>query len=383
MAAAAVITMGLVIAPVVHACTAFLVAGESEVLFGNNEDFWNPATKMWFVPGEGGSYGGVFFGFDDLSPQGGMNEAGLAFDGFATEPKPVTGSAGKASFNGNLVLKVMAECATVGEVLEVFARYDLTMMERFMLMFADATGDSVIIEGDEIIRKSGPFQVVTNFYQSEDPEGKNAYGEGKPCSRFKIACDMLKGERRVDVPQARRILDAVHVAGEANTLYSNIYDLDDRRVYVYGFHDFENEVVVDLAEELEKGARVVDLPSLFPRNSARESFVAEQEQAMERRRQERGSVKLPVEVLERYVGIYKNADRACEVKIDDGRLTLVAFGPSPLRLTPTSENEFYEATLMVDYDVRFRIDDGGVKGIEVRVFRDDFTMSEQFMARMK
>ncbi len=291
--AAAILTMGLIIAPVVHACTAFLIANDSEVLFGNNEDFWNPSTKMWFVPAEGGNYGAVFFGFDDLSPQGGMNEAGLAFDGFATEPKPVTGSDGKVRFDGNLVLKVMVECATVSEVLEVFAKYDLTMMERFMLMFADATGDSVIIEGDEVIRKTGAFQVVTNFYQSEDPEGNNAYGEGKACSRFKIAKDMLKGAKRVDVSQARRILDAVHVDGESNTLYSNIYDLNDGLVYIYSFHDFEHEIVIDLAKELKKGARVLDLPSLFPRNSARERFVAEQEQAMERRRQERGFGEAP------------------------------------------------------------------------------------------
>jgi hypothetical protein len=384
MVAAAIFTAGLIIAPVGHACTAFLVASDTQVLFGNNEDFWNPATKMWFVPAEDGGHGAVFFGFDDLSPQGGMNEAGLAFDGFATEAKPVTGSAGKVGFNGNLVLKVMAECATVDEVLEVFAQYNLAMMERFMLMFADATGDSVIIEGDEFIRKIGAFQVVTNFYQSEDPEGKNAYGEGKACSRFKMANDMLEGARHVDVSQARRILDAVHVEGESNTLYSNIYDLDDRLVYLYSFHDFDNEVVIDLAEELEKGARVVDLPSIFPRNSARERFVAEQEQAMQQRRQERGSVELPVGVLKRYVGIYKGGVGTFEVKIDDGALVLASFGRFPLQLTPTSETEFFEVTLMVDYDVTFRIAEGGeVKGVEVRIFRDDFTMSEHFMERMK
>ena len=58
-------------------------------------------------------------------------------------------------------------------------------------------------------------------------------------------------------------------------MYSNIYDLDDRLVYLYNFHDFENEVVIDLSDELKKGPHVVELPSLFPRNSAYKSLVAE------------------------------------------------------------------------------------------------------------
>jgi hypothetical protein len=378
----ALLITGLTSVPEVRACTAFLASGEDGVLFGNNEDFWNPATRMWFVSGGKGRYGAVYFGFDDLSPQGGMNEAGLAFDGFATRPKPVTGTAAKESFRGNLVLKVMSECATVDEVLEVFQRYDLAMMERFMLMFADATGDSVIIEGDEIIRKSHGFQVVTNFYQSEDPTGENAYGEGKSCSRFEIASNMLSGAKKIDIPDAREILDAVHMEGRSNTLYSNIYDLDDRLVYVYNFHDFDNEVVIDLGEELEKGPHVVDLPSLFPRNAAYEAFVAEQEQAVERRRRERGLVDLPVEALERFAGTYSSPFGDFNIKVDNGALVIAAFGPSPLRLAPTSETEFFEATLMMDYEVTFRVSkNGDVTGADVRIFRGEFTMAEHFIER--
>lgn len=383
-ATVAVVTAALAVAPFVDPCTAFLALGEDGVLFGNNEDFWNPATRMWFVPAAEGGYGAVYFGFDNLFPQGGMNEAGLAFDGFATRPKPVTETAEKESFDGNLVLKVMTECATVAEVLKVYQRYDLSRMERFMLMFADATGDSVIIEGDEFIRKSGGFQVVTNFYQSEDPTGKNAYGEGKACSRFEAANRMLGGAKRVNISDAREILDEVHIDGESNTLYSNIYDLDDRLVYVYHFHDFENEVVIDLSEELKKGPHVVDLPSLFPRNSAREAFVAEQEQAMERRRQERGSVDLTIDALERFAGTYRSSFGDLEIKVDNGALVVAAFGQSPLRLTPFSENEFFETTLMVDYEITFHIGDGGeVTGADVRIFRDDFTMAERFIERKK
>ena len=42
----------------------------------------------------------------------------------------------------------------------LFARHDLRFLENAMLMFADRSGDSVIIEGDEFLRKEGRFQVV-------------------------------------------------------------------------------------------------------------------------------------------------------------------------------------------------------------------------------
>lgn len=34
-------------------------------------------------------------------------------------------------------------------------------------MFADAAGHSVIVEGDEMIHSEAPYQIATNFYQSE------------------------------------------------------------------------------------------------------------------------------------------------------------------------------------------------------------------------
>ena len=49
----------------------------------------------------------------------------------------------------------------------------------------------------------------------------------------------------------------------AKTLYSNIYDLKNGLVYLYYLHDFDNEVIFDLSEELKKGRHYFELPSLF------------------------------------------------------------------------------------------------------------------------
>ncbi len=89
----------------VWACTGLVVNDGERVLVGNNEDWFNPRTKIWFTQPGNGRYGSVYFGFNDFGPQGGMN--------------------------------------------------------RFQVLLADATGDAAIIEGNAVIPKVGlPCQLM-------------------------------------------------------------------------------------------------------------------------------------------------------------------------------------------------------------------------------
>lgn len=45
----------------VLACTGLVVQDGDRVLVGNNEDWFNPRTKIWFIQPVNGRYGGVFF----------------------------------------------------------------------------------------------------------------------------------------------------------------------------------------------------------------------------------------------------------------------------------------------------------------------------------
>jgi len=95
-------------------------------------------------------------------------------------------------------------------------------------------------------------------------------------------------------------------------------------------------------------------------------------------------VDIPIDALDRFVGTYRSSFGDLEFKVDDGALVIAAFGQFPLRLTPISETEFFETTLMMDYEITFHIGDGGeVIGADVRIFRDDFTMAEQFIERKR
>ena len=58
---------------------------------------------------------------------------------------------------------------------------------------------------------------------------------------------MLEDADDISVDLAKRVLAATHQEGPGSrTLYSNVYDLKRRIVYLYHYHNFQNEVVIDL-----------------------------------------------------------------------------------------------------------------------------------------
>ena len=256
----------------VDACTAFCARGNGRVLVGNNEDWNNPHTRVWFEPAEPGKFGRMFTGFDDLWPQGGMNERGLWFDGFATPAIGPSTSPRLPSYSGEIVLDAMAQCATVDDVVALFSRYDRSFLAEGVLMFADASGDAVSIERNAIVRKTGRHFIQTNFHQS--------LRTSIPDLRFATASKMLdEAGGDVSVDLFRRVLAATRQTGTYPTLYSNVYDLTARRMHLYYFHDFDRMVTLDLAEELKKGKHVLAIPALFPRNAAADEYAAKRRAA--------------------------------------------------------------------------------------------------------
>jgi len=251
-----------------YACTGFYVCRGNRIYAGNNEDHNNPRTKMWIMPPEKGSYGRIFFGYDDYYPQGGINEKGLFFDGFATEPKKVLKSVGKPHYDkiyDNFQNEILSTCATVDEVIAFVRHYNLDFLERGMFFFGDAKGESIIIEGDSILRKKGDFQIVTNFYQSQTTN--------ITCERYKTAYKMLTKTADVSINRCRDILNATHAENADNaTLYSQVYDIKDLIIYIYNFHNYNDCIKIDLNEALKKGRQYYDLPSLFPKSTSFELF---------------------------------------------------------------------------------------------------------------
>jgi hypothetical protein len=256
--------------PLVYACTAFMMSDGESVLVGNNEDYKIPYTRVWFVPAENEQYGRVYFGYDNWAPQGGMNDQGLFFDFFTTKKLEIKLSKEKPKFPGPMIDTMLAKFATVEEVLDMFGQYNLEWMSKGQMFIVDKSGNAAIIEGDDVIRKSGSYQVVTNFRLSKIPEDQRpCRWPAWSCSRYKKAERMLTESDTATVAHFRDILKATYRDNViARTLYSNIYDLKKGLVYLYYLHDFDNEVVIDLNEELKKGHHYYDLPSLFGKELA-------------------------------------------------------------------------------------------------------------------
>jgi hypothetical protein len=127
------------------ACTIFNATQSGITLVGNNEDGTDPITYVWFLPAEKSKYGRVYFGLSDKWPQGGMNDQGLFYDGTACPLLEVKKSEGKPIYNGNLSEKILEECSTVDEALELLGKYNLNYFRNGEMMIVDKFGSSVIV----------------------------------------------------------------------------------------------------------------------------------------------------------------------------------------------------------------------------------------------
>ena len=253
---------------VCSACTIVVKADQNSILVGNNEDYLEPRTKIWFFPAGERIHGRVIWGYDRaLWPyQGGMNDRGLfldinavGFTGYKDDPD-------KPDLPGDAIEYILTRCATVDEVVQVFERYDIGL-GYVQFVFADAAGKSAIIEWLKgrlnVIDRTGDYQVSTNFTSPMDHFDP----------RNRVAVKVLNSQKEATIDLIRRALSASAVGGPyTQTLYSTICDLKKRKVLLYHFHNFEESVAFDLGEQLGKGEASYAIPSLFDIRPYYENF---------------------------------------------------------------------------------------------------------------
>ncbi|MFX0173768.1 MAG: carcinine hydrolase/isopenicillin-N N-acyltransferase family protein [Candidatus Hodarchaeota archaeon] len=241
----------------VSACTIFTSSYGDTVLFGNNEDWTNPNTYIWFELSENNQYGGVYLGFNDFHSQGGMNEKGLCFDANGL-PRISLNSHPELPYTEEWVVRfLMKICTNVTEVTEMASKYNWGTSIAYQVQFVDATGDAVVISAGingelNFTRKieGEGYLVSTNFNLANPDNGWS------PCWRYNKATEMLDAidhEDDLTVEYFRDILKAVHQEGTYATKYSNIFDLKNRDIYIYKNFNFNGVVVLNLDEELAKG----------------------------------------------------------------------------------------------------------------------------------
>jgi len=135
---------------------------------GSNEDSWRPGSTIWFENKTFGNYGAVYVGYNDGFPQGGMNEAGLAFDGLTIYPKDVRLDPSKKTVaNPTAFIKeIMQTYQTVEDIKKYASQFNRQPFNSSVLMFSDKFGRYLVIEPDTMIIGNDNKYIIANFCPS-------------------------------------------------------------------------------------------------------------------------------------------------------------------------------------------------------------------------
>jgi len=261
-------------------CTVFTVSKDDQVFFGGNDDYINSDSYYWVDPGDEQNYGAIWIGYPDDVQQG-VNEKGLAYDANGLPRVDTNPHRERGPVSGGYTfypIQILHECATVAEVIEWVNTHQWHSYMHDQMQFADASGDAVIIsagEDGELVFTRKPagdgFLVSTNFNVANPSNGY-----GYPCWRYDTATDqlseLLSRESELTVQDATDVLDAVHTEGGSSwTLESMVADLPNGVVYLYTFHQFEQPLVLNVAEEIAKDPPSSMLSKMFPEEVRAES----------------------------------------------------------------------------------------------------------------
>jgi hypothetical protein len=226
------------------ACTIFALTDADHALFFNNEDYSNPATRIWFVPGGEGCYGCAYVGFDNGWAQGGLNTKGLAFDwvaGFTEEWQPND----LKSVRGNPSERMLESCVTVEDATAFYRKYREPGFSYAKVFVADKNGVSTIIGA-----KNGKLQV-------EKTHRSRGFGYGgRTLER------MLAEPPAPTVSGGIAILQACLQDGLYATKYSNVFDLKSGEIFLLPSPKQGEPVRLNLLAELEKGGHYYDIPKI-------------------------------------------------------------------------------------------------------------------------
>ncbi len=231
-------------------CTIFTSEGKDVVYAASNEDWmYSVGTYMTLTTRGDLGYGRVCF-YNSSYVQAGMNEYGLFYDGASCPATEIPYDRAKEQLGYDLGEVVLASCTSVSEAVEFLESCNIPGGFYDHLLFADSTGDSVVLEWMEnelhILRKGDqPYQLVTNYWLTDPSLG------GYPCSRFDTAEELLqRGEPSVETFAG--ILDATKQDwGSGGTLYSGVYDLTNKEVYVFLEGDMKTASRINLMEQLK------------------------------------------------------------------------------------------------------------------------------------
>jgi len=256
----------------VSACTIFTVTDGQSLFFCGNEDNSEAFQwRIWFDPATKTKHGRAFLGFrigNNLDvPMAGINDQGLAVDLSAVSYAPINFSPERETFEGAIFTKWLADCATVNEVREQLSTYNVIDLEKNpnQIHVADKTGNAMVIGVDSdgelnTTDISGGYLVSTNFnLNNKDQLAYELHHSGR-YNTTATGLDTLLRNSDLSVEGCRDILEEIALNPDLG--YGYVADLKQGRIHIYSHDDFERTAVLDIHEELAKGAHSYALETL-------------------------------------------------------------------------------------------------------------------------
>jgi hypothetical protein len=240
-----------------YSCTVFMGTRDSLTLVGSNEDYKKSNSQIFIVPANNGKYAYALFGYNG-SEQSGVNEKGLFWDGLRAYPYVTTdNSSQKPNIGGNVLCKILEDCATVDEVIQLFEKYYWEGFQLSQLMVVDKTGESAIItcskNGLVVTKREKTYQVCSNFRISRNEDIKKAHWYSIGFGRFNKAKKQLQN---LDLTENNflSILKATRQNNVfAKTIYSTVFNLNTGDILLCVNGNFSRLAKINLPEEFKKG----------------------------------------------------------------------------------------------------------------------------------
>jgi len=147
-------------------------------------------------------------------------------------------------------------CATVAEALKYYKTYNESGFKTSMIVLVDTSGQTAFVSW------------IDGKINIEACKGNciGGYGGNKVVEKYK------EFEGEVTKEKMKDLLEVAHQEGDYPTLYSNIYDLKRKTIYLYNFHNYKEEVAINLEDALKKGTHSVEINDLFKTQMPRKKF---------------------------------------------------------------------------------------------------------------
>lgn len=255
-------------------CTIFTAMQGDTVIFGNSEDFHEPDPVIGIFPPSSAGYGSIHFGFKGSDGQfnyeGAVNDQGLAWDVNSTpkamlEPDPNPGKPN--CWDDNFLYRITKEAATVDQAIRIVKRchFGEALMGQYHI--ADANGDAVVISGGPdgkvaFTRKDlgDGYLLSTNFNLAQPEKGPVDFRWHSATEKL----DAIETGINLTPVYALSLMESVHLRTLTSfTLYQNVHDLNENRIYLSYMSQFDDIAVIDMEEEFEKGKRELEMREIF------------------------------------------------------------------------------------------------------------------------